>query len=111
LTVGAAGLLIRDEGIRQLEVIPVHVLDRPHLLHAAAITAACATLAIVLTLLLAGTLNDLTSTSADAEPHPLDIDPCGMESEPVHEPVALPRPGPMDGRLLATPCDADGDRW
>jgi hypothetical protein len=64
LTVGAAGLLTRSEGIRQLEVIPVHVLDRPHLLHAAAIAAVCAALAIVLTLLLAGTLNDLTSTSA-----------------------------------------------
>jgi len=46
----------------------VHVLDRPHLLHAAAITAACAALAIVLTLLLAGTLNDLTSTSASGSP-------------------------------------------
>ena len=42
----------------------MHVLDRPHLLHAAATAAACAALAIVLTLLLAGTLNDLASTSA-----------------------------------------------
>jgi hypothetical protein len=49
-------------------VIPVHVLDRPHLLHAAAIAAACAALAIVLTLLLAGTLNDLTVTSATGSP-------------------------------------------
>ena len=48
----------------------MHVLDRPHLLHAAAITAACAALAIVLTLLLAGTLNDLTSTSASGSPTP-----------------------------------------
>jgi hypothetical protein len=45
-------------------VIPVHVLHRFHLPHAAAIAAACAVLAIVLTLLLAETLNDLTSTSA-----------------------------------------------
>jgi hypothetical protein len=51
-------------------VIPVHVLDRPHLLHAAAIAAACAVLAIMLTLLLAGTLNDLTSTSASGLPTP-----------------------------------------
>jgi hypothetical protein len=62
--------LTRNEGIRQQEVIPVHVLDRPHLLHAAAIAAACAALAIVLTLLLAGTLNDLTSTSASRSPTP-----------------------------------------
>ena len=74
----------------------MHVLHRPHLLHAVAITAACAALAIVLTLLLAGTLNDLTSTSAsgsptpNAEPRPLDLDRCGMESEPVHEPLRSP---------------------
>jgi hypothetical protein len=51
-------------------VIPVHVLHRPHLLHGAAIAAACAALAIVLTLLLAGPLNDLTSTSASDSPTP-----------------------------------------
>jgi len=62
--------LTRDEGIRQREVIPVHVLDRRHLLHAAAIVAACAALAILLTLQLAGTLNDLTSTSASGSPTP-----------------------------------------
>jgi hypothetical protein len=56
------------EGIRPLEVIPVHVLHRPHLPHAATIAAACAPLAIALTLLLAGTLNDLTSTSASGSP-------------------------------------------
>jgi hypothetical protein len=60
--------LTRGEGIRQLEVIPVYVLHRPHLPHAAAIAAAGAALAIVLTLLLAGTLNDLTSTSASGSP-------------------------------------------
>jgi hypothetical protein len=60
--------LTRGEGIRQLEVIPVHVLHRPHLPHAATIAAACAALAIALTLLLAGTLNDLTSTSAGGSP-------------------------------------------
>lgn len=42
----------------------MHVLHRPHLPHAAAIATACAALAIALTLLLAGTLNDLTSTAA-----------------------------------------------
>ena len=46
----------------------MHVLHRPHLPHAATIAAACAALAIVLTLLLAGTLNDLTSTSAGGSP-------------------------------------------
>jgi hypothetical protein len=46
----------------------VHVLHRPHLPHAARIAAACAALAIALTLLLAGTLNDLTSTSAGGSP-------------------------------------------
>jgi hypothetical protein len=51
-----------------LEVIPVHVLHRPHLPHAATIAAAYAALAIVLTLLLAGTLKDLTSTSASGSP-------------------------------------------
>ena len=46
----------------------MHVLHRPHLLHTAAIAAACAALAIVLTLLLAGTLNDLTSSTASGSP-------------------------------------------
>ena len=46
----------------------MHVLHRPDLPHAATIAAACAALAIVLTLLLAGTLNDLTSTSAGGSP-------------------------------------------
>jgi hypothetical protein len=49
-------------------VTPVHVLHRPYLPHAATIAAACAALAIVLTLLLAGALNDLTSTSAGGSP-------------------------------------------
>jgi hypothetical protein len=49
-------------------VIPVHVLHRPHLPHAATIAAACAALAIVLTLMLAGTLHDLSSTSAGGSP-------------------------------------------
>ena len=44
----------------------MHVLDRPDLAHAAAITAACVALAVVLTLLFAGTLNDLGSISASA---------------------------------------------
>jgi hypothetical protein len=44
-------------------VIPVHVLHRPHLPHAAAITAVCAALALALTLLLASTLDDLRSSS------------------------------------------------
>jgi hypothetical protein len=51
-----------------LEVIPVHVLDRRHLPPAATIAAAGAALAIVLTLMLAGTLHDLTSTSASGAP-------------------------------------------
>jgi hypothetical protein len=46
----------------------VHVLHRPHLNHAAAITAACAALAVVLTLLLAGTLSDFGSSSASGSP-------------------------------------------
>lgn len=46
----------------------MHALRRPHLPHAATIAAACAALAIVLTLLLADTLNDLTSTSAGGSP-------------------------------------------
>jgi hypothetical protein len=46
----------------------VHVLHRPHLPHAAAITAACAALALVLTLLLAGTPNDFGSVSASGSP-------------------------------------------
>lgn len=41
----------------------MHVLHRPHLHHAVAIGAACAALAIVLTLLVAGTLNDVWSVS------------------------------------------------
>lgn len=49
----------------------MHVLHRPHLPHAAAIGAVCAALAIMLTLLLAGTLNDLTSTSAHGSPSPM----------------------------------------
>ena len=46
----------------------MHVLDRPHLTHAAAITAVCAALAIVLTLILAGTLNDFRFTSPSGSP-------------------------------------------
>jgi hypothetical protein len=68
LTVEASGPIDTAEGIRQLEVIPVHVLHRPHLPHTATIAAACAALAIALTLLLAGTLNDLTSPSAGGSP-------------------------------------------
>ena len=49
--------------IRALEVIPVHVLDRSHLAHAAAIAAACAALTLVLTLLLADPLSDFGSAS------------------------------------------------
>jgi hypothetical protein len=49
-------------------VIRVHVLHRPHFPHAAAITAACAVLAVVLTLLLAGTPNDFGSSSASGSP-------------------------------------------
>jgi len=46
----------------------VQVIHRPHLPHAATIAAACAALAIVLTRLLAGTMNDLTSASAGGSP-------------------------------------------
>lgn len=46
----------------------MHVLHRPDLPHAAAITAACAALAIVLTLLLVGTLNGFGSLSASFSP-------------------------------------------
>ncbi len=62
---GAAGPIDTGEGIRPLEVIPVHVLHRPYLPHAATIAAAGAALAIVL---LAGTLNDLMSASAGGSP-------------------------------------------
>ena len=51
----------------------MHVLHRLHLSHAATIAGACAALAIVLTLLLAGTLNDLTSTSAGGSPNATPI--------------------------------------
>lgn len=44
----------------------MHVLHRPNLPHAATIAAAGAALAIVLSLLLAGTLNDFASTSTSA---------------------------------------------
>ena len=61
----------------------MHVLHRPHLHHAATIAATCAALAIALTLLLAGTLNDLTSTSASgsptATPTPARSTPTGAE--------------------------------
>ncbi|MBV8218790.1 MAG: hypothetical protein JO325_10020 [Solirubrobacterales bacterium] len=46
----------------------MHVLHRPHLHHTATIAAACAALPIVLTLLLAGTLKHLTSTSPGGSP-------------------------------------------
>ena len=46
----------------------MHVLHRPHLPHTAAITAACAALALALTLLLAGTLNDVGSVPASGSP-------------------------------------------
>jgi hypothetical protein len=46
----------------------VHVLRRPHLPHVAAITAACAALALALTLLLAASLNDFGSISASRAP-------------------------------------------
>ncbi len=42
---------------------------------------------------------------------PVIMDRRGMESEPVHEPAALPRPGAVDGGLLTTPYGADCDRW
>ena len=46
----------------------MHVVPRPHLPPAPAIAAVCAALAIGLTLLLAGPLNDLASTSAGGSP-------------------------------------------
>ena len=51
----------------------MHVLHRPHLTHAAAITAACAALAVVLTLLLAGTLNDFGSTVGSPAAAPASV--------------------------------------
>ena len=45
----------------------MHVLHRPHP-HAAAITVACALLAIVLTLLFAGTLSDFGASSPSGSP-------------------------------------------
>jgi hypothetical protein len=68
LTVGAAGPIDTGEGIRQLEVIPVHVLHRPHASRAITVTVIAAVLAIVLSLALAPRLNDLTSTSASGSP-------------------------------------------
>jgi ABC-type Fe3+-siderophore transport system permease subunit len=55
----------------------VHVLDRPHLPHAATIAAAGAALVIALTLLLASTLNDLTSPSTSG---PSTVTPTPAES-------------------------------
>lgn len=46
----------------------MHVLHRPHFAHAATITAACAALAVVLTLLFAGTLSDYGSSSPSGSP-------------------------------------------
>ena len=46
----------------------MHVLHRPHLPHTATIAAGSAALAIGLTLLLAGPLNDLTSSAAGGPP-------------------------------------------
>lgn len=46
----------------------MHVVHRPELPHVAAITAACAALAVALTLLFAGTLNDLGSGSVPGSP-------------------------------------------
>jgi hypothetical protein len=60
----------------------VHVLHRPHLPHAAAITAACAALALVLTLLLAGTLNDFGSISASGSPAATPVSVRSTSTEP-----------------------------
>ena len=69
-------------------------------------------LAMVLTLLLAGTLNELASISGSGSPTPVQSTTgAKMEPERVHEPVGLPCPGPVDGGLVAGSCDADRDRW
>ena len=86
--------------IRALEVIPVHVLHRPHVAHAAVIAAACAALAVVLALLLADTLNDFGSTSRFASPDAAPISVRSLSTQPgwnlnpftslLRRPVATP---------------------
>jgi hypothetical protein len=80
----------------------VHVLHRPRLPHAAAITAACAVVALALTLLLAGTLNDLQSSSASGSPAAAPLSVRATSTEPgwnrgpftslLRSPVRVPWP-------------------
>jgi hypothetical protein len=60
----------------------VHVLHRPHLPHAAAITAAYAAVALALTLLLAATLNDFRSIPASGSPAAASVSARSTSTEP-----------------------------
>ena len=60
----------------------MHVLRRPHLPHAAAITVADVALAVVLTLLFAGTLNDFGSISPSRSPAPARAGGRSTSTEP-----------------------------
>jgi hypothetical protein len=115
LTVGPTGPIGRGEGIRQLEVIPVHVLHRPHLPHAAAITAACAALAVVLTLLWAGTLNDFESTApSSSAAAPAAVRSASTEPGWNVSPFTSLSRSTVRSRGRRAPsevCDGDCDRW
>lgn len=60
----------------------MHVLHRSHLPHAAAITAVCAALAVILTLLLAGTLNDFGSSSTSGSPAATPVNVRSTSTQP-----------------------------
>ncbi len=64
----------------------MHVLHRPHLPHTAAITAACALLAVVLALLLAGTLKDFGSITASGSPAAAPVSVRPTSTEPAWNP-------------------------
>jgi hypothetical protein len=78
----------------------VHVLHRPRLPHAAAITAGCAALALAL--LLAGTLNDFGSVPASGSPAAAPLSVRATSTEPgwnrgpftslLRSPVRVPWP-------------------
>ena len=80
----------------------MHVLHRPRVPHAAAITAAWAALALALALLLAGTLNDFGSISASGSPAAPPVSVRSTSTEPgwnltpftslLRSPVPVPWP-------------------
>ena len=60
----------------------MHVLRRPDLRHAVAVGAPCAVLAVVLTLLVAGTLNEFGSSSPSRSPAPAPASVYSTSTEP-----------------------------